>query len=77
MTGDDVEAVLVTGVYGAGKSTVVADIGGMLERRGERIGIVDVDFRTCRRCAKRLSTGAYDDSRCRGRPQPTRSNGSR
>lgn len=44
MTGDDVEAVLVTGVYGAGKSTVVADIGGMLERRGEHFGIVDVDW---------------------------------
>ncbi len=40
----DAEAVLITGVYGAGKSTVVADIGGMLERRGERYGVLDVDW---------------------------------
>src|SRR4051812_42447088 len=40
----DAEAVLVTGVYGAGKSTVVADIGGMLERRGERYCVLDVDW---------------------------------
>jgi ABC-type hemin transport system ATPase subunit len=36
--------VLVTGVYGAGKSTVVADIGGMLEDRGERYGLLDIDW---------------------------------
>lgn len=41
---DSAEAVLVTGVYGAGKSTVVADIGGMLERRGEYYGVLDVDW---------------------------------
>ncbi len=35
---------MITGVYGAGKSTVVADIGGMLERRGERFGVLDVDW---------------------------------
>jgi Methylmalonyl Co-A mutase-associated GTPase MeaB len=40
----DAEAVLITGVYGAGKSTVVADIGGMLERRGDRYGVLDVDW---------------------------------
>ena len=34
----DAEAVLVTGVYGAGKSTVVADIGKLLTDRGERYG---------------------------------------
>jgi Methylmalonyl Co-A mutase-associated GTPase MeaB len=37
-------AVLVTGVYGAGKSTVVADIGALLESRGERYGVLDVDW---------------------------------
>jgi hypothetical protein len=37
-------AVLVTGVYGAGKSTVVADIGSLLESRGERYGVLDVDW---------------------------------
>ena len=41
---DDAEAVLVTGVYGAGKSTVVADIGKLLTDRGERYGLLDVDW---------------------------------
>lgn len=40
----EAQAVLVIGVYGAGKSTVVADIGGMLESRGERYGVLDVDW---------------------------------
>ena len=40
----DAEAVLVTGVYGAGKSTVVADIGKLLTDRGERYGLLDVDW---------------------------------
>jgi hypothetical protein len=39
-----VEAVLVTGAYGAGKSTVVADIGKVLGDRGERYGLLDVDW---------------------------------
>jgi Methylmalonyl Co-A mutase-associated GTPase MeaB len=40
----DTEAVLVTGVYGAGKSTVVADIGKLLTDHGERYGLLDVDW---------------------------------
>jgi hypothetical protein len=36
--------VLVTGVYGAGKSTVVADIGKLLTDHGERYGLLDVDW---------------------------------
>jgi hypothetical protein len=40
----DAEAVLVTGVYGAGKSTVVADIGDLLEKRGDPYGVLDVDW---------------------------------
>lgn len=36
--------MLVTGVYGAGKSTVVADMGALLESRGERYGVLDVDW---------------------------------
>jgi hypothetical protein len=35
---------LVTGVYGAGKSTVVADIGDLLEKRGIAYGVLDVDW---------------------------------
>jgi adenylylsulfate kinase-like enzyme len=40
----DADAVLVTGVYGAGKSTVVADVGALLGDRGERFGLLDVDW---------------------------------
>lgn len=40
----DADAVLVTGVYGAGKSTVVADIGAVLAGRGEHYGLLDVDW---------------------------------
>jgi len=40
----EAEAVLVTGVYGAGKSTVVADIGALLESRGVRYGVLDIDW---------------------------------
>jgi hypothetical protein len=36
--------VLVTGVYGSGKSSVVADIGALLESRCERYGVLDVDW---------------------------------
>ena len=37
-------AVLVTGVYGSGKSTVVADLGALLQSRGRSFGLVDVDW---------------------------------
>lgn len=40
----DAQAVLVIGVYGAGKSTVVADIGDLLEKRGVPYGVLDVDW---------------------------------
>ncbi len=38
------EAVLITGCYGAGKSTVAADIGALLGGRGQFYGLVDVDW---------------------------------
>lgn len=38
------EAVLVTGVFGAGKSSVIIDVGTVLEAHGERYGLVDVDW---------------------------------
>jgi Methylmalonyl Co-A mutase-associated GTPase MeaB len=43
-TAGDAESVLVTGVYGSGKSTVVADIGKVLGDHGERYGLLDVDW---------------------------------
>ncbi len=36
--------MLVTGVYGSGKSTVIADIGALLESRGARYAVLDVDW---------------------------------
>lgn len=41
---DPVDAVVVTGVYGAGKSTVVADLATALETRGIHYGALDVDW---------------------------------
>jgi hypothetical protein len=40
----DRSAVLLTGVYGAGKSTVAAEIAGMLEERGLPYGALDLDW---------------------------------
>lgn len=40
----DSDAVLVTGVYGSGKSTVVADIGKVLGDHGVSFGLLDVDW---------------------------------
>jgi gluconate kinase len=38
------DAVLVTGVYGSGKSSVGAEIADLLEKRGERYALLDLDF---------------------------------
>jgi hypothetical protein len=40
----DAEAVLVTGVYGVGKSTVVAQMGDLLEARGLAYAAIDLDW---------------------------------
>ena len=42
--GSDMSAVLLTGVYGAGKSTVAAEIAGMLEERGLPYAALDLDW---------------------------------
>jgi MoxR-like ATPase len=44
MSGGDVEGVLITGVYGAGKSSVAEEIADALEARGARFGAVDLDW---------------------------------
>ena len=44
MTVDRTEAVLVTGVYGAGKSTVVEDLATLLEEAGVHYGAIDLDW---------------------------------
>ncbi len=36
--------VLVTGVFGSGKSSVAAEIAYLLEQRGERYALLDLDY---------------------------------
>lgn len=43
---DDVDGVLITGVYGTGKSTVAAEIAETLERQGRPYGALDLDWLT-------------------------------
>jgi len=40
----DPEGVLITGVYGSGKSSVAAEIGYELEQGGELYALLDLDF---------------------------------
>ena len=44
MSGGEVEGVLITGVYGAGKSSVAEEIANALEAHGARFGAVDLDW---------------------------------
>jgi hypothetical protein len=41
---DGPEGVLITGLYGSGKSSVAAEIGYGLEQRGELYALLDLDF---------------------------------
>ena len=38
------EGVLLTGVYGSGKSSVAEEIAYLLERRGEPYALLDLDY---------------------------------
>jgi hypothetical protein len=38
------EGVLITGVYGAGKSSVAAEVASVLETRGDRYALLDLDY---------------------------------
>jgi adenylylsulfate kinase-like enzyme len=40
----DAEGVLITGVYGSGKSSVAAEVAYLLQRRGEAYALLDLDF---------------------------------
>jgi hypothetical protein len=40
----DVRALLLTGVFGTGKSAVAAEIAGLLEARGQRYAAIDLDW---------------------------------
>ena len=38
------EGILITGVYGSGKSSVAAEIAYLLEQHGERFALLDLDY---------------------------------
>jgi GNAT superfamily N-acetyltransferase len=44
MTASSGEGVLITGVYGSGKSSVAAEIAYLLEQRGEPYALLDLDY---------------------------------
>jgi adenylylsulfate kinase-like enzyme len=44
MAAHHAEGVLVTGVYGAGKSSVAAEVATLLEARGVRYALLDLDY---------------------------------
>ena len=44
------EGVLITGVYGAGKSSVAAEIAYLLEQRGDRFALLDLDYLSWASC---------------------------
>jgi adenylylsulfate kinase-like enzyme len=44
MTGRSAEGVLLTGVYGSGKSSVAAEIAHLLEQQGEPYALLDLDY---------------------------------
>ena len=44
MTANGPDGVLITGVYGSGKSSVAAEIAFVLEGRGEPFALLDLDF---------------------------------
>lgn len=43
MTGEP-RAVLLTGLFGTGKSSVAVEMADVLEKRGERYALIDLDF---------------------------------
>jgi energy-coupling factor transporter ATP-binding protein EcfA2 len=40
----EAEAVLITGVYGSGKSSVAAELAHLLEQQGEPFALLDLDY---------------------------------
>src|ERR1700722_11084500 len=44
LASDSAEGVLITGVFGSGKSSVAAEIGYELEQRGDLYALLDLDF---------------------------------
>lgn len=44
LRGSDAEGIVITGVYGSGKSTVAAEIAYLLERRRRPFALLDLDY---------------------------------
>ena len=44
MSTREAEGVLLTGVYGSGKSSVAQEIAYLLEQRGEPFALLDLDY---------------------------------
>jgi hypothetical protein len=44
VTESDAEGILITGVYGSGKSSVAAELAYLLEQRGEPYALLDLDY---------------------------------
>jgi len=40
----DAEALLITGLFGSGKSSVAVEVGQILEERGRRYAVIDLDW---------------------------------
>jgi len=51
------EGVLVTGVYGAGKSSVAAELASLLEARGDRYALLDLDYLSWASSIERTRSG--------------------
>ena len=44
VTESGAEGILITGVYGSGKSSVAAEIAYLLEQRGDPYALLDLDY---------------------------------
>jgi adenylylsulfate kinase-like enzyme len=44
VTASEAEAVLITGPFGTGKSSVAIEIADILEKRGVRYAVIDLDW---------------------------------
>jgi len=44
VTGSDAEAVLITGLFGTGKSSLAVEIADILEKRGVPYAVIDLDW---------------------------------
>ena len=58
------EGVLITGVYGSGKSSVAAEIAYLLQQRRQPFALLDLDFLGVRHEAPSIRVEVKDRHRC-------------